>query len=106
DNYIITLTDENDFSSEEMHGIPVLSLKFSSILSLPLVVLRLQKLIKKLKPDIIHAHLPLSSLVARLSTPSNVKLLISIHNNYSDSFKKVSPRLFFLEKKLHSKREN
>jgi L-malate glycosyltransferase len=105
DNYIIILTDENDFSVEEMQGIPVFSLKFNSILSLPLVVLRLQKLIKKLKPDIVHAHLPLSSLLSRLSVPSKIKLIISVHNKFSESFKNVSPTLFYLEKKLHSERE-
>ncbi|MFC0775987.1 glycosyltransferase [Terrimonas alba] len=106
DNYIITLTDANDFSSIEMQDIQVTSLKFNSILSLPFVVLKLRKIIIQLNPDVVHAHLPLSSLVARLSTPSSIKLFISIHNKYSDSFKKVSPRLFFLEKKLHSKRDN
>lgn len=106
DHYVITLTGEVDFSPGEMLNIQHLSLKFKSLLSLPATVFNLKKLIAHHKPDIIHAHLPLSSLVARLSTPSNVKLLISIHNNYSDSFKKVSPRLFFLEKRLHSKKEN
>lgn len=104
-HYIITLTGENEFSEKELQNIKVISLKFKSIWSLPLVVLRLKKWINLYKPYVVHSHLPLSSLVARLSVPPKIKLIISVHNKLSESFKKISPRLFYLEKKLHSKKE-
>lgn len=105
-HYVITLTNENDFSSQEIEGFDIFPLGFRSFVSLPVTVIKLKKLIARYKPDIIHAHLPLSSLVARLSVPKRNKLVISVHNMYSESLKKISPRLFWLEKKMHSRRED
>lgn len=104
-NFIITLTTENEFTALEMKDIKVINLGFTKLLSLPFIILRLKKIVSLHRPDIVHAHLPLSSLIARISTPSNIKLFISVHNKYSESLKKISPRLFFFERKLHSKRD-
>lgn len=105
-NYIITLTNENDFSEEETAGMKIISLKFTSFKSLPSTVLRLKRLIAAHKPSIIHAHLPLSSFVARLVKPANARLFISVHNKYSESLKAVSRKMFLLEKLLHSGNES
>ena len=104
-NLIVTLTNDNDFTEQELDGLNIASLNFRSFKTLPFVVLRFRKLIAQYKPAFIHAHLPLSSLVARLARPVKVPLFISIHNNYSNSLKAVSPGLFLLEKLLHSKKE-
>src|SRR5688500_11100138 len=96
-NYILTLTNEIDFSNKELEGIEIIPLGFSSFLSLPRVIFKFKQLIASRQPDVIHAHLPLSALVARLATPSRIKLFISVHNTYSESLKRVSPKLFFLE---------
>ena len=104
-HYIITLTSANHFSPEELKGLQLIVLDFKSMLSLPGTVWRLRQLIRKHQPDIIHAHLPLASLVSSLATPKRMKLFVSVHNTYSESLQKVSPRLFWLEKKLHSRRD-
>jgi len=105
-NYIITITNDSSLSEAELEGIEIVRLDYKSFFSLPQVIWKLRKLIAKHKPDIVHAHLPFTSLITRLATPSHIKLFISVHNTYSESFQRVSPRLFYLEKKLHSKREN
>lgn len=105
-NYIITLTGENDFKGHEIEGLQIIPLGFNSFFSMPRVIFKLKKLIARYQADLIHAHLPLSSLVARIATPKSIKLFISVHNTLSQSLQKVSPKLFTLEKKLHSGREN
>ncbi len=102
---VVPLTTELGFSAEETRGMQIIPLGFTSMTSLPAAAWKLKRLIKKHKPDLVHAHLPLASLVARLATPKKIKLFISVHNTYSESLRKVSPRLFWLEKKLHSSRD-
>ncbi len=105
DNYIITVTAGNDFTAEECRGIHITSLNYDSVFSFYTVIKKLRKLIKEHQPSLVHAHLPFASLLARMATPKQVKLFISVHNRYSDSLAKKSRKLFFLEKKMHSARE-
>lgn len=102
---VVTLSGDIGFSDFELKGIRHEILGFRNSASYPSVILKLRKLISKEKPYLVHVHLPLSSFIARLACPRNIPLFISIHNNYSDSLKKVSKKLFILEKLLHGKRE-
>jgi glycosyltransferase involved in cell wall biosynthesis len=104
-HHIITLTDHNGFNIDELAGMKIHSLGFRSMLSYPVIIVRLRNLLRQLKPTLIHAHLPFASFLARVCRPAGVPLFISVHNNYSDSLKAVSRKMFFLEKSLHSARE-
>lgn len=105
DHHIIALTSEREFSKEELAGMQIHSMGFRSAASYPTVLLRLRKMLRSLNPNLIHAHLPLASFMARLCRPANVPLFVSVHNKYSDSLKAVSRKMFFFEKALHSKNE-
>ncbi|MEN3010400.1 MAG: glycosyltransferase [Candidatus Bipolaricaulaceae bacterium] len=57
--------------ARELHeaGIPVLSLGIRSLLSAPLGALRLARLIHRLKPHVVHAHMFHANLLCRLVRP-------------------------------------
>ncbi len=59
---------------------------------------KLAQVIKEKKVDIVHAHLQLAILIARMGTPKDVKLIFTVHNNYKHKFLR-SPILFLREKK-------
>jgi glycosyltransferase involved in cell wall biosynthesis len=67
-------------------------------LRVPEAVLATRKLIKKHKPDIVHAHLLFAGLVAKMATPKNVPLFYSIHSNYGLNYFKRSRLISILEK--------
>ena len=86
-------------------NIQVHQIGFKGYKSLFKSVYRLKKLIQKQKPEIIHAHLPLATFIARLASHRNLKFIFSVHNNYSYSLKKTSPTLFLMEKFFSSSSE-
>ncbi len=98
-NYIITLTGQIHFNEMETQGIEIISLDYHSLFSFYKVVKRLKQQIVIKQPSLVHAHLPLSSAIARLATPRHIKLFVSVHNKYSESLAKKSRKIFFLEKK-------
>lgn len=52
-------------------------------------VSKLRRIIKQQRPKLVHSHLLLSNLIARLSTPSSIPLYNSLHSTYSvDAFQK------------------
>lgn len=89
DNYIITFSDKNNFNNN-IYLKNLIQLNTPKIWQWPLACLRLKKIIKNLKPSLIHSHLTIANIVARFSTPRNVPVLTSIHNSvrYNIEFKK------------------
>lgn len=81
-NIIITLSPENHFEGElECHEL--VCVNTPSLLSLPLAVKKCRKLLKQFAPALVHAHLPYSNFVARLSTPASIPLISTIHTPVS-----------------------
>lgn len=73
---------------------------FTNILS----TIELRAAIKKHKIDIVHSHLFWGNLIARIATPSNVKLFTHIHNIQSlSSLQSRKSRVF--ERLIYNKRE-
>jgi glycosyltransferase involved in cell wall biosynthesis len=65
-------------------GVPLLSLEMRSAKDLPLALLRLCKLLRQKKPDIVHAHMVHANLLARLARfflPS-LKVISTAHNTH------------------------
>ncbi|MBS1512373.1 MAG: glycosyltransferase [Bacteroidetes bacterium] len=52
---------------------------FTSIFQIPLGIFKFRKLVKKEKPDLVHTHLFWPTVLARLSVPSRIPLLTTIH---------------------------
>lgn len=103
DHHIVLLSDKNDFKDLIPEDCTISIVPFNRMYDLPFACLQLKKLIHSFKPDIVHSHLFWSSIIARLATPSKVKLFYSNHCLQSlDAFQNRLYRL--LEKALYNKR--
>jgi glycosyltransferase involved in cell wall biosynthesis len=70
-------------------GVPVHCLNYNGKKDFVNAVFQLNKILKKNKVDIIHAHLLWSSLIARMAKTKSCKLICSLHSVMSeDAFKK------------------
>ena len=98
DNYIVTFTDRNDFGNE-IEATQIFCLHTPGIWRIPVAIIRLRKIIKRLRPALVHSQLTLPNIVARFATPKKIPLFTSIQNSvkYNVEFKKSFIRL--LEKK-------
>lgn len=95
---LVTLTNNCAFEKKEIICDYQYSLGFKNKLSFLTCIFRLKRIIKKHKPEIIHAHLIYSSLVARIACPNTIPLLYSIHGELSKSDFNKSRILTLLEK--------
>lgn len=98
DIILVTLTEGCDFPPASIYCKQRHVLGFNGKYSLLQTVWKLKKIIKKTKPDFIHAHLFYSSLIARLACPSKIPLLYSLHNELSKNIFDKKPMLGHLEK--------
>ena len=81
-NVIITLSPENHFEGE-LECDELVCVNTPSLWSLPAAVKKCRKLVKQFAPALVHSHLPYSNFVARLSTPSSIPLISTIHTPVS-----------------------
>ncbi len=80
---LVTLSAGCDFPKEQVLCSERYELGFKGKLSFMAAVIQLRRIVKKYKPDFIHAHLFYSSLAARLVCPASTPLLYSVHNELS-----------------------
>ena len=73
---IVTLFDVNHFK-DELRNIRYISLKLKlyHLLFFPFIAVRFRKLMRTLKPDIVHAHLLWPVVIARMAVPKNIPLI-------------------------------
>ena len=88
-NIVVTLNPRNHFGDEFKCDV-YYSLNMGSFATFPIAVLKLKRLIKKHKIDLVHSHLFSATLVARLATPQKIPLITTIHTNVnvSNDYKK------------------
>lgn len=79
-NIVVTLEDGNGFENELVCE-KYICLNHGRLRSFPVAALKLRKVIKKYKPDLVHSHLPVCNFVARLATPSDIPLITTIHTS-------------------------
>lgn len=96
---IVTLSDECDFSKEEIICEKKYSLGFKNKFSLFSSILKLKRIIRKHNPSLIHSHLFYSSLIARIAAPNTIPLFYSLHGQMSRNALGNSKLLLFLERK-------
>lgn len=83
-NIVVTLNPQNHFG-DEFYADAYYCLNMGSFAKFPLAVLKLKRLIKNNRIDIVHSHLFSATLVARLATPHNIPLITTIHTNVTAS---------------------
>ena len=67
--------------------------------------IRLRKIIRQVKPDIIHAHLLKSTWISRLANDRGRTLLFTIHNILSEDAFKVNKLSYYFEKLSYSSKQ-
>lgn len=82
------------------HNVKILKLLPSNNIYIIPNALKLNRVIKNFNVQIVHAHLWKSVLIARLATPKNVRLLITLHSMLSIDAFQSRPRLI-LERLLY-----
>ncbi|MBP7556173.1 MAG: glycosyltransferase [Chitinophagaceae bacterium] len=85
-HHVITLADRAKLAGELPAGCKLISLGFTGKWDAISCIRRIRKYIKQNQVDIVHSHLVLSNIIARLATPPNVPLINSIHTINSPRF--------------------
>ncbi len=81
---IVTLFDVNHFKKETQNIQYVsLNLKLYHLLFFPWIAFRFKRLLRTLKPDIVHAHLLWPVVIARMAVPKNIPLVTTMHGYIS-----------------------
>ena len=103
-NMLVTLEEGNHFKKEmEESGTQHICLGVNGKKDYPKAIAKLRRLIRQHQPAIVHGHLFIPTLLARLSCPKNIPLLFSIHSILSaDTLCK--PKLRLLEKLTYRSR--
>jgi glycosyltransferase involved in cell wall biosynthesis len=107
EHHIVTFSSENAFREklEKYKHIKLYRLPDFRVLNLPVQVLRLNSLIKKISPSIVHSQLFWSNMIARLATPSSIPLYftnqsIQKHEAFSKKWQVLIEKLTY--KKRHT----
>lgn len=85
-HHVITLADKAKLARELPADCKLISLGFKGKWDAISCIRRIRKYIKDNKVEIVHSHLVLSNIIARLATPSDVPLINSMHTINSTRF--------------------
>lgn len=80
ENHVISLSDHCPLSDQLPDSCRFQSLGFRSKMDSLRVIKAIRRYIKQHKVEVVHSHLVLSNLLARLATPQNIRLVNSLHN--------------------------
>ena len=100
---IISLYNKNSFELNTINA-DVHSLNHTGKkLDLIRCILQLRSLLKSLNPDIVHSHLYWSTIITRLSTPKDIKIVSTYHSLLYDPQNKAqySAKMLWLDKKTY-----
>jgi glycosyltransferase involved in cell wall biosynthesis len=101
---LVTLTGETDFDLGKLNHTAIYSLGHRGNKDFLRSIIRLRKIIKRHKPDLVRSQLYWSTVVAKLACPRNVKFVFSIHITQGDEFYEKSKLLYWLDKYTYKKR--
>ena len=77
-NIVVTLYEDNHFKNE-LECTQYICLNQRSLFHFPVSAIKLRRIIKQYKVDIVHTHLFWPTLIARIGVPKNVPLITTIH---------------------------
>ncbi len=104
-NIIVTLHPENEFGND-LKCDQLICLNLTSNFLIPSAALKLRKIIKENKVDIVHSHLFWSTVVARLGTPKRIPLITTIHAFVASSLEYRPWRMHVVEKLTYKFRKS
>ncbi|MFN2440715.1 MAG: glycosyltransferase, partial [Chitinophagaceae bacterium] len=87
---IIYLNEPHTIKSHILEkNVEFICLNYKGWTQLPSLLFKLKKIIKNIKPILVHSHLFYSTLLARLSVSKDIPLISTLHSMYSvDAFEK------------------
>ena len=103
DTVLVTLTNETEFLEEEITTYARYDLDHTSSKSFPRSISRLRKIVKKHKPDLVHAQLYLSTIMGRLSISRKIPFVFSIHSFLSKDAFEANKLSLHLERLTYNK---
>jgi glycosyltransferase involved in cell wall biosynthesis len=104
-NIVVTLSPQNHFDNE-LECDKLICLNARSILFFPVAVLKLRKIIRQYKVDVVHTHLFWPTIIARLGTPSRIPLVTTIHAFIATSIEYKKSYVRILDKITYYLRKN
>ena len=105
-HHVVYLNGSDALSTRLPDDCTIIKLSYNSKFDLPRCILQLRKYIKQNNISIVHSHLFLATLIARVACPKNVKLFTTIHSLPSKNYFAESIWTKWLEKLTYRSRHN
>lgn len=105
EHHVVYLTGSTELA-QEFDTCNIINLGFKSKKDIPFCIYRLNRYIKLNKINIVHSHLCLSTLIARIACPGNVRLFSTIHSLPSKNYFSRSRIAKWLEKITYRKKHH
>ena len=97
EHVVVTLFRENNFG-DELQCSKFICLNLTSLFSLPIGIIKFNRVIKKENPDLVHTHLLWPTFIARLTVPEKIPLITTIHAFIATSVEYKQWHIRFLDK--------
>lgn len=104
EHHLVYLASPDDLLKEINKECKVFKLKWRSKFSFISDIFLIRKYIKENQINIVHSHLFISTLIARLACPQSIPLFFTIHNRPSKSYFKNRPLFRLFERLTYKKR--
>ena len=98
EHVVICLSHLYDFDEGLKKQFSYYTIPVGKKLKIPGAIFKINRIIKKHRPHIIHAHLPLSGIITKLAAPKKIPFFYTIHSEYSICYFNKNRLLKFLEK--------
>jgi glycosyltransferase involved in cell wall biosynthesis len=105
-HHVVYLSGSDEMAANLPANCKILKLNCRTKFDIPYCAYKLNKYIRSNNIEIIHSHLFISSVVARLACPKNVKLFTTIHSLPSKNYFANSRFAKWLEKLTYKKRHH
>ncbi|MEO7561802.1 MAG: glycosyltransferase [Ferruginibacter sp.] len=99
-NMVVYFQGTSSIAERIDKNIKVICLNYKGIFSLPSVLIKLRKIIKENKIDIVHTHLNPAGFYTHLICPASVAQVHTLHTTYSMD-KETEKSKLYLERKLY-----
>lgn len=105
-NIVVVFNKGNEAISGRIDSnITFINLQYSGMLRLPATLLKLRRIIKQHKINLVHSHLTGAGIYARIAAPASVKQIHTIHTSYTAD-NETPPKLKWLERNILFKSSN
>jgi glycosyltransferase involved in cell wall biosynthesis len=105
EHIVVTLFPGNNFG-DELQCSKLICINLSSLLFLPVGIIKFRRIIKKEQPHLVHTHLLWPTFAARVAVPRKIPLITTIHAFIATSVEYQHWYIRFLDKLTYMIRKN